>query len=268
MNVRDAYLVKPVMTRGLTFAAITLASLAVLPASARADETEKVSKTLKLAPGGTLRLNSFSGRVTITATDKDEVTIDAVRRGDREWLDLYKLEIYSEGSSTVVVKENQRSNSSSWFGWSRRNRVVETDFDIKVPRKTNLNLSVFSAAITVDGIAGSHRVHTFSSRVRLDAVSGSIQAHSFSGGFFIRETKWDANQSIDVDTFSGSVELHVPESARGRVTFNSFSGHLRSELPLTLNRGGRRSLDGELGGSGDGGNLRFKTFSGSVQIDK
>ena len=267
MNVQGVYLVKPVMTRASTFAVITLVSLAVWPVSARADETEKVSKTLKLAPGGTLRLNSFSGRVTITATDKDEVTIDAVRRGDREWLELYKLEIYTEGSSTVVVKENQRS-TSSWFGWSRKNRVVETDFDIKVPRKTNLNVSVFSAAITVDGVEGSHRVHTFSSRVKLDDVSGSIQAHSFSGGFFIREKAWGANQSIDVDTFSGSVELHVPESARGRVTFNSFSGHLRSDLPLTLNRGGRRSLDGELGGSGDGGNLRFKTFSGSVEIGR
>jgi len=51
------------------------------------------------------------------------------------------------------------------------------------------------------------------------------------------------------------------------VSFNSFSGQLNSELPLTLHSSSRRSFKAELGG-GDGGTLRFKTFSGSVKIDR
>jgi hypothetical protein len=51
------------------------------------------------------------------------------------------------------------------------------------------------------------------------------------------------------------------------VTFNSFSGHLNSDLPLTLHTSSRRNLRAELGGGG-GGTLRFKTFSGSVKIDR
>ena len=50
------------------------------------------------------------------------------------------------------------------------------------------------------------------------------------------------------------------------MTFNSFSGHLNSEMPLTLHSGSRRALRAELGAGGDG-ELRFKTFSGSVKID-
>jgi DUF4097 and DUF4098 domain-containing protein YvlB len=83
----------------------------------------------------------------------------------------------------------------------------------------------------------------------------------------IRAKTWVENQSIDVDTFSGSIQLHVPENARGSVTFNSFSGRLNSEMPLTLHSSNRRSLKAELGG-GPGGTLRFKTFSGSVRIDR
>ena len=59
----------------------------------------------------------------------------------------------------------------------------------------------------------------------------------------------------------------MPDSARGTVTFNSFSGHLNSEMPLTMQSSSRRALKAELG-SGDGGTLRFKTFSGSVKIDR
>jgi DUF4097 and DUF4098 domain-containing protein YvlB len=83
----------------------------------------------------------------------------------------------------------------------------------------------------------------------------------------IRAKSWEPNQAIEVDTFSGNVALHVPETARGSVSFNSFSGRLNSEMPLTLHSSSRRRLRAELGGGGNG-TLTFKTFSGSVKIDR
>jgi len=249
--------------------AFAICALAAAPAvSARqrwSDETEHVNRTVPLEPGGTLRLKSFSGRVTITASDRPEVVIDAVRRASRERLNRITLDIHSEGSTVVVVDADHRERS--WFMFTGSN-VVDTDFDIKVPRRTNLDVSVFSAAVSVDGVEGSHKLNGFSSRVSLTDVAGPIRAHSFSGSILIRAKAWDANQSIDVDTFSGNIELHVPETAHGRITFNSFSGRLNSEMPLTLHSGGgRRSLTAEFGGGGDP-TLRFKTFSGSVRIDR
>jgi Putative adhesin len=245
--------------------ALAVLALAASPLGARFDETERVNRTVKLDPGGTLRLKSFSGRVTITASDRPEVVIAAVRRGTRTRLDRIKLDIHSDGSNLVEVDANRHERS--WWEFTGGNNVVETDFDITVPRRTNLDISVFSSAVSVQGVEGSHRVHGFSSRVRLEDVIGPVQAHTFSGSILVREKTWPPNQTIDIDTFSGNVELHVPESTRGTVTFNSFSGHLDSEMPLTLHGSSRRSLTAELGG-GDGGTLRFKTFSGSVRIDR
>ena len=228
------------------------------------DETEHVSRTIALEPGGTLRLKNFSGRVTITGTDRPEVVIDAVRRAPQSRLDRIKLDIHTSGSS-VVVDANQRDHS--WWEFASVNNVVETDFDIKVPRRTQLDLSVFSSPVTVTGVEGPHNVHGFSSPLMLTDVAGPVRAHTFSGSVTIRQTSWAPDQAIDVDTFSGSIELHVPDTASGTVTFNSFSGRLNSEMPLTLHSSSRRSLRAELGG-GAGGTLRFKTFSGSVKIDR
>jgi DUF4097 and DUF4098 domain-containing protein YvlB len=250
--------------RNTAFAAFAVFALSLTVAIGAQTETEHVNRTEKLASGGTLRLKNFSGRVTITAGDRSDVSIDAVRRGDREWLDRSKLDIHTDGS-TLVVDANQVEHS--WLDWSRRNRIVETDFDIKVPRKTNVDVNVFSSSVTVTGLEGSHKIHGFSSKLRLDDVIGPVQVHTFSGSVEIRAKTWVENQSIDVDTFSGNVELHVPDSARGTISFNSFSGHLNSEMPLTLHSSSRRAFSAELGG-GAGGNLRFKTFSGSVQIDR
>ena len=245
--------------------ALGVLALATPAVNAAFEETQHISQTIRMDPGGTLRLRSFSGRVTVTASDRPEVVIDAVRRGTRDRLDRIKLDIHADGSNVVVVDANRRERPRHWF--TDGNNVVETDFDIRVPRRTSLDLSVFSAPVIVEGVEGSHKIHGFSSRVSLNDVAGSIKAHTFSGSVLIRAKSWEPDQTIDVDTFSGNVELHVPESARGSVSFNSFSGRLSSEIPLTLHTSSRRSFKAELGG-GNGGTLRFKTFSGSVRIDR
>lgn len=248
----------------VAFAALTLVACVGPGLDAATQETEKVSRTLPLSPGGTLRLKSFSGRVNITAADGNDVVVDAVRRASRDRLDHIKLDVHSEGS-TVYVDANRRD--SGW--WVTNNNVVETDFDIKVPRRTNLNVQVFSANVTVEGVEGRYDIGGFSSRINLIDAVGSIKAHTFSGPVEIRAARWLDNQDLDVDTFSGNVTLRVPETVSGLVTFNSFSGHLNSDIPLTLRNGSRRSLKAELGANPrNGGNLKFKTFSGSVRIDR
>jgi len=231
-------------------------------------QTEHITQTASLAPGGTLRLRNFSGRVTITGADRQDASIDAIRRASRDRLDHIKLDIHSEGS-TLVVDAN-RQEYSRW-SWARNNRVVETDLTIEVPRQTSLDANVFSSPVTVDGLEGSHVVHGFSSRVRLDNVNGSVRVHTFSGPVEISARAWQPRQTVDVDTFSGNIDLHVPDTAGGSVTFNSFSGHLNSDIPLILRCSSRRSIRAEMGqggSEGDRGTLRFKTFSGSVRINR
>lgn len=245
--------------------AVALGAATVLAASpARAaDDTEHISRTVPLDPGGTLRLKSFSGRVTITATDRKDVSIDAVRHAPRERLDAIKLDIQTEGSQTIVIDANHHDRS--WYEFTWRNNVVETDFDIQVPRRTNLDVSVFSAPVTTNGVEGVQKVHTFDSRLRLDDATGSIEAKTFSGPVEVHERSWQPNQRIDVNTFSGDIELGLPSSAQADVTFDSFSGHLNSAVPLTLNSSSRRAMRARLGAGGDG-ELKLKTFSGNVRI--
>ncbi|HJZ71458.1 MAG TPA: DUF4097 family beta strand repeat-containing protein [Vicinamibacterales bacterium] len=247
------------------FAVCALAgSVAIVARAASSDETEHLNQTLRLESGGTLRVRSFSGRVTIAAADAEEVVVDAVRRAPRSRLDRIKLDVHSDGNRVVVVDANRRERS--WWEFSGNN-VVDTDLDIKVPRRTNLDVSVFSAPVTVERVEGSFKMNSFSARMTLNDVAGAVQAHSFSGSIQIREKSLEGVHSIDVQTFSGSIDLHVPESVRAAVSFNSFSGQLDCEMPLTIKTGSRRALRGELGGGGSA-ELRFKTFSGSVRIDR
>lgn len=246
------------------FWAVACALLLLAGTAAAADETERVQKIVPLAPGGTLRLDNFSGHVNITGTDRPEVVIDATRRAPRDRLDRIKLDVQVSGT-TVRIQANKKV-SSSWFDW--RNNVVQTDMEIKVPRKVNLEIDVFSSEVTVTGVEGRHRVHTFSGTARLVDVNGPIKAETFSGRIDLQLAGGDARPDLDLHTFSGDIDVRVPSTAHAEVNFDSFSGDLHTDIPLTLKTRTRRSLRGELGTGVDTGRsiISLKTFSGDVRI--
>ncbi len=241
---------------------LACAVLLLTGTAAAAQETERVQRTVPLAPGGTLKVKNFSGHVNITATDRPEVVIDATRRAPRERLDRIKLDVQVSGS-TVIIDANKKV-SDSWF----RNNVVETDMEIQVPRQVNLDIDAFSSEVTARGVDGSHKLHSFSGTTRLVDVNGPIKADSFSGDFHLELTSADTKPELNVHTFSGDIDIRVPAAARAAVDFNSFSGDLHSDVPMMLKSKSHRSLKGELGTGGEasGTSIHLKTFSGDVRI--
>jgi DUF4097 and DUF4098 domain-containing protein YvlB len=253
--------------RSLLLASLACVVLAGFPAWAAAD-SERVTRTFPIADGGTLRLNNFSGKVTITGTSASEVSIDATRYGSRSQLEHVSLEITSDRSQ-VRIDANQRDRSAFWgWGFWGRYDAVETDLDIKAPRHLNLEITLFSASLSVRGVEGSHIIQTFSSRVALDDVSGSIQGKSFSGPFEVRTASWSNAHRLEFETFSGSVDLHVPDSTQGTVEFDSFSGRFMSAFPVTFQSSRRKHFVGQLGSGSPAGSVRVKTFSGNLSINQ
>jgi DUF4097 and DUF4098 domain-containing protein YvlB len=232
-------------------------------AAAEQKETERVSKTVPIAPGGLLTLKTFSGRVTITAADRADVAIEAVRRATRERLDHIKLDIQSDGSR-VTIDANKRDER-----WEERdNNVVETDFDIQVPRQVDVRVKSFSSSVSVTGTEGKMDVETFSGRLTLTDVAGPIDAKTFSGEIELDAERSGDAPSIRAETFSGDIRASVAPSARASVELSTFSGHLDSDMPMTFRSQSKRNIRAALGAEGATNVLRFKTFSGDVRLGK
>ena len=219
-------------------AAVGAVALAGTGTRAAFHETERVSRTVGLDPGGTLRLKNFSGRVTITGTNRADVSVHAIRRATRDRLDHIKLEIVETGSG-VSIEANRKDD---WWR-DRDNNVVDTEFDIEVPADVSLDVQVFSSKVEVNDVRGRQHVKTFSGSVDVSGAWGSL----------------------DAETFSGAIDVKLAGSAGGRLDFDSFSGSLRSDIPLLYRSGSRRRISGDIG-SGGTNDYHFKTFSGDVNI--
>jgi DUF4097 and DUF4098 domain-containing protein YvlB len=218
----------------------------VATTSARAQkETENVDRTVAFPAGGTLELRNFSGDVHITGTSGKDVVIRAVRRADRDRLDHIKLDVQTSGS-TVSIQANKRDS-----GWDEHNNnVVETTFEIQVPASARLDIDVFSSNLDIKGVTGAEQLRTFSGRITVDATAAG------------------ASPSVAAHTFSGDIQAKLADNAKGDFSFDSFSGRLDSDLPLTMHSAGRRQFSGTLPGGGAGRALSFHTFSGNVRVTK
>ena len=201
------------------------------------NETERVDRTVSIRAGGQLRLKNFSGRVTITGSNRSDMVVRAVRRAPRERLDHIKLEITETGSG-VTIEANKKDDN--WR--DRNNNVVDTEFEILVPADVSLNVDVFSSDIFVKGVRGSQRLKTF---------SGEIDVA-------------DANAAIDAETFSGDIAVKLVQGVSASVDFDSFSGDLESDVPMTYRSKSRRRTRADIGSGGT--DYLFKTFSGNVRI--
>lgn len=251
------------MLRARSLIVACLAACLVPLVASGATETEKFHKVVPLGPGGTVQLNSFSGTVRITGGDAGQVVIDAVRRAERDRLDHIKLDVQASGSN-VIIEANRKDP-----GWEheKNNNVVETDFEIQVPRDARLDVHVFSSPVRVTGVSGVQQLKTFSGTIEVEDAPGQVTAETFSGRVDVKLAPAAVEPTFTIRTFSGPIALTVPDAIRGRLEFNTFSGDLRSDLPVTLQRQSRRHLIADIGGGGSG-RVELKTFSGDVRILK
>jgi DUF4097 and DUF4098 domain-containing protein YvlB len=235
-----------------------LATVLAAPAAAQPKETERVDRTIPFASGGSLVIKNFSGDIRITGSGSDQVVVKAVRTATRDRLDRIKLDIRADGS-TLRIDANRRDRSYD----NDKENVVKTDFEISVPVQTAIDLDAFSSNVTIEGVEGTQKLHTFSGRISVRNGTGPFTLNSFSGSIDLDLAA--AAPEIDAETFSGDIDARVPGDAGGDVRFNTFSGDLSSDLPLTLRSGSKKRFSGTLNSRG-GNELRFKTFSGDVRI--
>jgi hypothetical protein len=233
---------KPAHSRGIValWAALSLIPLvaSASPAAAEQRETEVVDRSFPFNPDGHLKLKNFSGKVTITGSNRANVVVHAVRRATRERLAGIHLEI-DASPSAISIDANRKDDR-----WEDRdNDVVETEFEIEVPLRTTLDVQAFSSDVRITGVEGQQKIHTFSGEIRVDEAAGPLE----------------------IDTFSGDIEVDLVSSASGRVDFDSFSGSLDTDMPMTYRAGNKRHITGDIGRGGST-TFHFKTFSGDVRI--
>ena len=216
---------------GLT-SAVALAGLA--PAALLGEYGDRtVDRTLEAAATATIEIENTSGEVTIRGWDREEVSVTG-------WLEKDVEELVVEGSRNSIVIEVEIPDRGGW-----RNREIDADLEIMVPKRARLDVETVSASIDVEefdgrldaeSVSGSIEVSGALTQADLETVSGSIRlssnntrssAESVSGSIRLK----GVSGRVEGSTVSGRVEVQAGEIDRG--DFESVSGSVSVECNLS-----------------------------------
>jgi len=199
-----------------------------------------------LGPHGRIVIQNLYGDVTITAWDREDVLVEAVKRASsRKGLD----------DAQVIVEPSAGALSiHTLYGGNEIGRPASVEYRITVPRSAALDdVKLVNGGLSIDGVAGP---------VKATAVNGAIHAQRLSG-------------RAELSTINGTLEAEFDEMSRARsISLCSVNGPIRLSIPsgaaATLsahNRsGGIDSQFGHVSREQDGQRLRALINRGGAQI--
>jgi DUF4097 and DUF4098 domain-containing protein YvlB len=216
------------------------AALLVLAASDLRAES-RLEKALKLEAGGSFRLDTDLGSVSITGKATPGVRLIVTSR--RELEDLLSFR-FDEGEGSVTVTARRKRRSSGWFGDGGRVR-----YEIEVPAETALDIHTSGGQISIAGTRA---------RAKLDTSGGGIQVRDLTG-------------DLEADTSGGPIDL---ADIRGRMRVETSGGgidgsNLDGGISASTSGGSieLQRVSGDIQATSSGGGIRISEAGGRVQAE-
>jgi hypothetical protein len=190
---------------------------ALLLVSAHAAEnrqfTEEFHHTYPLAASGTVKLNNLNGAVHITAWDRNEVKVDALKyAGTKQRLDEAQIRV-DAGADYVSIRTEYPDRDLT-FDDGDQDNPASVEYTVTVPRSARLDkIELVNGPLDIAGSSGE---------VRASCVNGSLTARDLSG-------------ETNLSAVNGRLEAHFAKLPDSRVELRAVNGRLALFLPVNAN---------------------------------
>ncbi len=252
-----------------------------------------------VAEGKRVSVKNIIGDIRVEPSTGRRVEIVAVktagRHGRVEDVEIRRVEM-ADGMEVCVIYPGTGTDGGDcdWSSHDDRGRGnrerndTRVAFTLKVPSGISLQVHTVSGDVLVRGARGDVSAASVSGDVELsDVTAGSLEAQTVSGDVTLRgvdaseveaqsvsgdvifEGQIRARGDYSFQTLSGDVDLLIPATTNATLSGSTFSGSVRSDLPITSSasgrRGSRKRISGTLG-TGSGAEINLESLSGDVHI--
>jgi DUF4097 and DUF4098 domain-containing protein YvlB len=227
------------------------------------DVTDQINKTVTLAPGADVKIQSINGLVSIETWDSDRAEINiAVRASDTAAIERSPIIIENTPNSLTIRvpedKEGRRRGEDR--GWVRH------EVRLKLPRSVNLKVSSVNGKVDVGEITGDIGVRSVNGGVTVAQAGTATQLDSINGGISVSLLRLGEG-GLRVSSVNGGVKIGLPSETNAEIDVHSVNGGIDSDLMITI-LGEKRQ--GQLRGRiGDGGPpITISSVNGGVALRK
>jgi DUF4097 and DUF4098 domain-containing protein YvlB len=241
--------------------ALLLTALVVV-AAARATVTETVKEHYPFNPKGTIHLENVNGNVDIVAWDKNEVSLEAEKRGKSDE-DLKRVSLEIDAREDSLSIKTKFEKKGSWWG---KGPDASVRYKLMVPAGVALKkIEAVNSDISVRGVTGSASLDTVNGRIEATGLAGGGKFETVNGSIDVEFATLKSGDKISLDSVNGSCRIVVPKNSGFQLDADNVNGRVTCDFPITLDKSGRHHLRGMIGGGG--ANISLDSVNGSLRVE-
>ena len=286
---------------GVSLGLLLLLSAAACWQAAGFEQTDVSEYTYPATALRNLSLENRNGRIHLQAWDRREIQLKVTKRvkgwrheENKGILKEIKVERIHEGETLTI-----RTVWPKHWSWSGRSPAVR--YEIKLPRRMNVETTSSNGRVYASGLEGKQRYSTTNGRIQVQGGKGSLEAETVNGaieidgasGVLEAQTKNGSiriqnirgrlqaktkngrvrasfsaspDGEVALNTKNGSVRLTLPSQTHADVVARTANGSIATDFPLTVQGEIGKKLEGQLGEGGPP--IRLSTVNGSIRISK
>jgi DUF4097 and DUF4098 domain-containing protein YvlB len=225
----------------------------VITSPAGQNETERIEKSFPLNANGRLRVSNVNGSITLTAWDRNEVRLVAVKSAEtKELLSAVDIKIESRPDYLSIETDygdwKFKSDRDKWR--NRNDGNVTVDYELSVPRGASLNeIENVNGAVTLSKFTNFAKVSAVNGSVRATNLRGTADLSTVNGEVIADIDQLEAGSKISLETVNGSASLIIPSDSNATIKAESLNGIIANDFGLPVRKGRYvgRDLYGKIG---------------------
>jgi DUF4097 and DUF4098 domain-containing protein YvlB len=231
--------------------------------------TEEFHQSYPLTATGRVSIANINGNVHISAWDRNEVKVDAVKRAySPERLSEVTIDVTNSADS-VVIKTKYPERNQNFETRNRENNPASVEYTLTVPRGASIDgAELVNGSLDIEGVKGDVRASLVNGKVKAGGLTGDVKLSTVNGAQEINVTALDEAKGVTLNSVNGPIVLIVPAGANAQVKASTVHGAITNDFGLTVNEGQYvgRNLAGQIGSGGP--RIRLNNVNGSIAIKR
>jgi DUF4097 and DUF4098 domain-containing protein YvlB len=255
----------------MTLAALslTVADSGRAQTTTRAELTEEFHQTYPLSANGRVALSNINGSVKISAWDRNEVKVDAVKRAHTPER-LREAQIKVDANSGAIEIETEYPE----YRWTdrdteRHENPATVEYTLTVPRGARIEeVNLVNGGLDIEGLSGPVHASSVNGRVAARGLSGPVNLSVVNGRLEATLDSLSAAGSVNLSAVNGPLVATIPSDSSATVHADTVHGSISNDfnLPVRVGEYVGRELAGRLGQGGT--RVSLSNVNGSIQIKR
>ena len=239
-------------------------------AQTRPELTEEFHQSYPLTAGGRVSLSNLNGKVRVTAWDRNEVRVDAVKRAYKpERLREAEIKINAGADHIDIETEYPKREREYRSGdkWEREDNPATVEYTLSVPRGARLDeVNLVNGALEIEGMSGSVNGSSVNGRVTARGLTGAVELSVVNGRLEASFDRLNEASSISLSSVNGPLALIIPSDSNALLKADTVHGSISNDFNLPVREGEYvgRDLEGRIGAGA--ARIKLSNVNGAITI--